>query len=318
MGGILGGRMVQVVTYDDGSTTAGVSAGVTKLVLDENVSVIAPAGDTNPSLLVGSESCEKLKVLHVSPGTYELAPYKYTINSSSGTAGTDDPAIKYITTVLKPKTTVIITENDQIALATRLPRFTAAFTAAGIKNLDTIVVPFDTTDFSPYITRVKYLNPNVLLLNLNSLPALFAKQLPGLGGLPNTQIVGISIAVTSLSTVTYPVAIGWYSPANWVPGMTNPAADAMLAGWTKANGNTNTIYAPTVVNYVGLWTAIGAIQLAGSTDREKINQAAHSGNLVVDTPYGTQLKVKPDGTNDLTRSVVKFLANGVFQVVQTP
>ena len=178
-------------------------------------------------------------------------------------------------------------------------------------------MPLGVTDMSPYITKIKYENPNLLLLNSNAGAALFAKQLPELGGLPNTTVMGMSYGVTTVNTVQYPAAVGWYSMATYVPGMTSPAISKMLALWTKVNGNAN-MFAPTCVNYVNLLVAIEAIKLAGSTDREAINNAGHSGKLVVDVPYGQPMAIKADGTNDSRPSVVKFLAGGQFQVVQNP
>ena len=139
-----------------------------------------------------------------------------------------------------------------------------------------------------------------------------------MGGLPNTTVIGMTIGVTTVNTTNYPAAVGWYSAASYVPGMKSPGIDKMEADWAKVNG-TAPKFAASAIDYTDLWTAIDAIVLAGSTDREAINNAAHSGKLVVpEAPLGSPLTFKADGTCDQVPSIVKFLAGGQFTIVQNP
>ena len=50
---------------------------------------------------------------------------------------------------------------------------------------------------------------------------------------------------------------------------------------------------------------------------EQVAQAARSGNLEFDVPHG-HLKINPDGTNNLQASIVKCLADGKLEILQTP
>ncbi len=315
MGGILGGRLIKIVKYDDRSTTAGVTAGVTKLVQDDNVSAFEFAGESNAADIVGSIAVDQFHVLYATTGLFDVTAYKYVIRAGFSNESSDGPVTRYIVNTLKPKTVAFLTPQSKIDQTERIPAMQAAFTAAGIKTVEVIVTPPDATDFSPYITRVKYLNPNVLVMNYSAQAVTIAKQLPGLGGWPNTTVISMTTGAVSVNTTTYPVAIGWYSVVGYITGMTNPGATAMLAAWTKANG-TLAVNASAPYHYVPIWLCINAAVLAGSTDREAINTAAHSGKLSVVSPFSDKVEtIRPDGTNDLLAPVVKFLPDGKFEIV---
>jgi ABC-type branched-subunit amino acid transport system substrate-binding protein len=56
--------------------------------------------------------------------------------------------------------------------------------------------------------------------------------------------------------------------------------DAFRKTWGRAPTNDLTFY------YNCYWTGIKAIELAGTTDRDKVAQAMHSGNLELDSAWG--------------------------------
>jgi len=318
MGGILDGRPVEFVNEDDESTTVGVAAAVKKLALDNDVVCIAAAGESNASMVVASNAAEEEQILNITPGTFDLSDYQYSVNSAWAPYGMDDPYIDFVINVLKPDTVAFLVSQSEETQNVRVPYASDRFEDADIEVLEVIAVPLDISDFSPYITQVKGLAPGVLLLNIDTAPENIAKDLPGLGGWGDTIVMGMTAKTTQVNTSQYPAAVGWYSEAAYVPGMaeTYPAAKVMEEAWHKVNGDVPLV-GPTAWYYTNFWAAVHAIELAGTTDRRDVADAARSGDLEFDCPYG-HFKVNPDGTNALQGVLVKFLENGMFEVVQSP
>jgi len=318
MGGILDGRPVEFVNVDDESTTTGVVSAVTKLALDDDVVCIAVAGESNASMIAASNAAEDNQILHFTPGTFDLSDYEYTVNSAWAPDGMDNPYIDFVINVLKPDTVAYLLSQSEENENVRIPKAEAAFEDAGIEVLDVIAVPLDVQDFSPYITKVRGMEPDVLIFGIDNAPWTVAQQLPGLGGWGDTIVMGMSARITQISTKQYPAAVGWYSMASYVPGMAEiyPAAGEMEEAWHKVQGDTE-ITAPLAWLYTNFWAAIHAIELADTTDREDVVDAARSGELEFDCPYG-HFKVNPDGTNTLQASIVRLLENDMFEIVQSP
>jgi len=318
MGGILDGRPVEFVNIDDESTVAGVTAGVAKMALDEDVAVIAMSGTANAMMLVGSQACEKYRILNITPGTYDVSSFEYTISSTSPTSGVDDEIINFVIDVLDPDTVAWLVDQSEEDQTVRIPRMKDAFEDAGIDTLEVIAVPLGTMDFSPYVTRVKHLNPDVLILSNNASPEGLARQVGELGGWGDITVMGMTAGIATINTSLTPEAVGWYSYSYYVPVMAEkfPAAKEMEAAWSRVHPDTP-LMAASVFIYNHFWAAIKAIEMAGTTDREDVVQAATSGELKFDTPYG-HWKTSPDGTNTLTGPIVKLLEDGMFEIMVMP
>jgi branched-chain amino acid transport system substrate-binding protein len=157
------------------------------------------------------------------------------------------------------------------------------FRVAGVEVLYEEYYPVDTIDFTPYLTKIKSLNPDLLMIiSSNEGYIAIAKQMYGLGGLPNTKVMADPPAETSMSEEG---AQGWYYRALWYPGIDTP-------GGKKLEDDYYTLYSSKPISYIAyyyncVWSAIKAIELAGTTDRIKVAEAIHSGNLVWEAPPGT-------------------------------
>ena len=79
-----------------------------------------------------------------------------------------------------------------------------------------------TTDFTPYLSKIKYSNPDVLLTNLDfGGYAVMVQQVTGLGGWSNIKVLASTLATWQEGK---PGADGWYAYARWVPGLDNPSS----------------------------------------------------------------------------------------------
>lgn len=139
-----------------------------------------------------------------------------------------------------------------------------------------------TSDLMPFLTKIKYLNPDVLVTDLDSEKAItLAKQITELGGWGDIKVVGYS---QSISAAKQPGAEGWIIIATWAPGKDYPASQKFEQDWKAIIGSSpssNHVYF-----YLNLLTAIEAIKFAGTDDPIKIAQGFRSGNLEFDTPMG--------------------------------
>jgi len=61
--------------------------------------------------------------------------------------------------------------------------------------------------------------------------------------------------------------------------------------------------------YNCFWTAVRAIQLAGSDDPDKVAQALRSGNLEWDSAWG-RLRIAPDGIGEINGMVAQVQEGG--------
>jgi ABC-type branched-subunit amino acid transport system substrate-binding protein len=139
------------------------------------------------------------------------------------------------------------------------------------------------------------------------------KQIKELGGWGN--ITCVSMSPTSSGTAAkQPGAEGTYHWVFWVPGTPYPASQKFEQDFKKTNG------APPGPNqmffYLCVWTAINAIELAGTTDLQEIASAARSGKLQWDSPAGPFV-VLTDGENNIKGLMVQVGKGGTLVPVQS-
>src|SRR4030042_944220 len=166
--------------------------------------------------------------------------------------------------------------------------------AAGVKIVYEDYIPLGATDYSPYLTKIKYANPDVVFFDsgVNEFFITIAKQIAELGGFGNIKVFSFP---PGESAKAQPGAQGWYLQVLWLPEQQNPGSIKLVNDYKAVNGREPT--ATNLYYYLSLWTAISAIELAGTdTDRVAIAQAARSGKLEWDTPMG----VAHFGTNGVS------------------
>jgi hypothetical protein len=138
---------------------------------------------------------------------------------------------------------------------------------------------------SSYLTKIKYENPDVLVIDAgsNELLITISLQIMELGGWGDIKVITLA---PGESAKAKPGAQGWYVNAMWVPGLKYPGAVKFQTEYEALHGKTPS--ATQVYYYNTLWTAINAIIAAETdTDLVKIAQTARfSGKLEWDTPMG--------------------------------
>jgi len=132
-----------------------------------------------------------------------------------------------------------------------------------------------------------------------------------LGGWGDTQVVALP---TALGAARMAGAEGWFVITPWHLEMDNAESRRFIQDYETAVGmppDINHIYL-----YFSLWTAIHAIELAGTAeDGETIAKAARSGKLEFDTPMGP-VRFNADGRADINMTVVRIQEGGNLVVVE--
>jgi len=299
MGGILGGRQVKFVRGDDGSTLAGDVGQARKLALEEKVDMLTFGGFSGACFNAVAQAAEELKIPYISPATiYDVAAMKYTICLFTSAPYIDREA-NFVIEYVKPKTVAYLAydaldAHQQLDGEGGVVGCRERWKAAGIDIVYEQYFPPDTMDFSPYLAKIKYENPDLVGIMCNNLVQAITinKQVMELGGWGDMKVYHFASASGGQKAISLPAALGNYVALEWIPGSDEPGMKAFDDAFKKTLGRSPT---PDLAYYYNdFWTGIKAIELAGTSDREKVAQSMRSGNLEWDSAWGP-LRIGPDG-----------------------
>jgi len=299
MGGILGGRQVKFVRGDDRGGIAEAVGQARKLALEENVDILCFGGESGASFNAVAQEAESLKIPYISPATiYGQETMKYNIALYTS-APIIDRVANFPIEFVKPKTITWLAWDDQ-AMRMQLDGeggavgARARWKAAGIDIVYEQYFPVDTMDFSPYLTKIKYLKPDLVIIECNNLPQVITinKQIMELGGWGDIKVFHAASSGSAQKAVSMPAALGTYVSVEWMAGSDEPGMKAFEDAFKKVHGRTPT---PDLAYYYNnFWMGIKAMELAGTSDRDKVAQAMRSGNLEWDSAWG-HLRIPPNG-----------------------
>ena len=181
--------------------------------------------------------------------------------------------------------------------------------AKGIDIVYEQFFPQETMDFSPYLTKIKYLNPDLLVSCLNDTGQSITlhKQMVELGGWGSIKYFASTEPDFNKTVINMPSSVGIYLGVLWLPGSDDPGMKAFEDAFEQRYGrlpDSNVSF-----YYNCFWTAIKAIELAGTDDPDKIAQALRSGNLAWDSAWG-HLRITPDGEGEVNTMVVQVQKGG--------
>ncbi|MFA4836472.1 MAG: ABC transporter substrate-binding protein [Dehalococcoidia bacterium] len=304
MGGILGGRSIQLIKYDDKGDVVNTMAGYKKLILEDKVSAVLFGGGTGATLTAASDAAEENKVpvfsVGSTPGDISGRPYTIRCVYPNWTE-VGNMTADFVLNKLKPKTVALLCTNDDYGHNIG-SLFKKGLEAAGVKIVYEQYAPQGTIDFTPYLTRIKYEKPDVLIADLivqEAYAAVFT-QIMGLGGWGDIKLVTSCAASSPVALKKPAAAEGTYHWVYWAPGLPYPGAKEMEQAYMETVGK----LPASASHYYALWVAIKAIELAGSDDPAKIAQAARSGKLQWESPGGPYT-IKPDGTHSNSGQILQ-------------
>jgi len=312
IGGILGGREVKFIKGDDRGATAESAAQAKKLALDDKVSVLTLGGESAAQFTAVADVAEQLKVPYVAMSTiYGLASGKYKY---SACLYTHEPAIariaNFLIDVVKPKTVAFLAYDaeDSHSFLNGAEGVVGDRDRLKAKGIDIIYeeyFPQDTMDFSSYLTKIKYLKPDVLVSILNSTgqSVTINKQIMELGGWGSMKYYNATETGAAPAAINIPSAVGTYVSVLWLAGSDEPGMKAFEDAFKQKY---NRLPDPALTYFYNcFWTAIKAIELAGTDDPGKVAEALRSGNLAWDSAWGP-LRIPPDGRGVPTMMVAQI------------
>jgi branched-chain amino acid transport system substrate-binding protein len=316
MGGVLGGREIKFVKGDDRGVVAESAAQAKKLILDDKVSILTVGSVSVAHMTAVAEVAEELKVPFVALGTI------YGVESMKYSALLYDHEVliarapNFIADVVKPKTVALLgfDSEDTRGILNGVRGVEGCRERWKAEGLNINIVyeqyfPLDVTDFSPYLTKIKYENPDILIGCLNDMGQAITlqKQMLELGGWGNIKYFAASEAENTQKVIKMPSAIGIYLAVLWLPGSDEPGMKAFEDAFMQS---TNRLPDPNMSFYYNcFWVAIKAIQLGGTDNPEKVAQALRSGNLEWDSAWGPML-IAQDGVGKISGMVAQVQEGG--------
>jgi len=312
MGGILGGRDVRFVKYDNRGSVAEAVAGARKLVYDDKVAALVFGGVSGTEIEAVANAAEELKILFVAFGYGPWLPSKkFSVSPGIGREEIVQQWVSLTSQVLKARTVAFLAA-DLADNRTRVEMTKQRLEAAGIRTVYEQYVSVETTDYMPYLTKLKFVKPEVLILEHTSpeFNITIAKQIMELGGWGDIKVLALSGAE---SAVKLSGAEGWYILLPWIPSLEYPGAVKFRNDFQAMYGRLPT--ATDVYFYNCMWTAVYAIELAGTdTDLVSIAQAARSGKLEWETPMG-RARFTSGGTAGLQFSIAHVEGGKLVHVI---
>jgi len=302
MGGILGGRELDVVKYDNHASVPEAQAGAEKLLTVDNVAALIWGGVSGAECQAVADFAEKNHVLYTPfSSIIGLANMKYVLGAMPPIETTCQAYIDLAINIAKAKTIGLL--GAEIADARdRLKITKDAVEAAGIKVVYEDYITPGTVDFSPYLTKLRYANPDVAILesSMEEFYMTIAKQLPDIGGLGDMKVGCLASAEAAKNL---PAADGWYLSTLWYPQLDTPGSVKFVNDYKALFGRMPS--ATDVYFYNSAWCAIATIMAAGTTDREKIGQVSRSGQVEWEAPQG-HVRWGADGLSDMPGFMVQM------------
>ena len=312
-GGILGGRKVEFPKYDGASTLAGIQTAAKAAVLKDHVSVMIEGGSASVNGEALSEFAEENKTLYIDLFVLplDISKLNYTIRPGYRLDEMNAMA-EYATKVLGAKKAAILARDFQEDHLYG-EQWKKTIEAAGGKSVYEDYYTLGIQDFTPYLTKIKYANPDVLLTDL-LFPdyVTFASQMQGLGGWGNIKVF---CSMAGVSAVGKPGAEGWYIYARWLQGTDNPGSKKFEQDYKALFGQQPDSVMELM--YEPFWWAIKAIELAGTDEPEAVARAARSGKLAWESPQGF-LTIGTDGEPTPKFRLLAQVQGGTLVPVEVP
>ncbi|MDD5093924.1 MAG: ABC transporter substrate-binding protein [Dehalococcoidia bacterium] len=313
VGGVI--RPIEWVTCDTKTQVAECKVCFNKLALQEKVSAIIYGGATGAEFIADVDFAQEAKVPFFSMGASpkDLSTYPYTIRAIYPAAiDASKMTAEFVVSNFKPKTVALLGLDDQ-NVRERQSAVKAILTAAGIKVVYEQYAAAGSLDYSPFLTRIRMENPDVLVADLSggdSYTAIF-KQMPELGGWGNIKVICPTASSSSANSLKQTGAEGSYHWLMWMAGSGTPESVKFEQVFAAENGRAPA--ASDFMMYGPPEVALRTIELAGSDKPEDIQKAMRSGKVVWNSPAGL-LTIYADGSPSLAGQIVQFTGGKLVPV----
>jgi len=305
MWGILGGRPVEFIRGDTGGQVAGAVSAAIKLITNDNVSALAVGGASPAEMTAISELAEEERVFFSCANSIVgIEDLEYTVEANMSSQASANELTDFLLELATPRPDTVGFLNwndpDQRALVDHVKQ-NLEDADAGIETVYDEYLDPSIMDLSPYLTQIKHADPDYIFVSIDTSQFMaMAKQIMELGGWGDIKVITVG---TASSSIGMPGAEGWFVITSWHPAKDDPASVKFRENFETVNGRTPTDMH--VYFYNAIWTAVQAIEQAGTDDPVDVARFARSGNLEFDSPMG-RAHFDTDGHSGLGNMVLQI------------
>jgi ABC-type branched-subunit amino acid transport system substrate-binding protein len=316
---------VQMIIYDDDLSVDGGRAAAERLVYQDKVKYII-CQFNSPPIIGALTVTQPNKVIQISDGMTEktMEPqygYYYRAPSMFWNNAQRAYFVEHYRKQGLPMTTVLINPDDVTGRG-GAEKYTNTYKNLGVKVLDTLYYKRDTTDYTPFATKIKSLNPGFVdtgTTNAGAPTLLLAKALYEVGfkggKIFNNMMETWKEIIEKVGPEAIEGAVGGfkdprqYRKEKWVLDL----CDA----YEKKYG----VWETDAVNWVAGWFVLTtAIKKADSLEVEDLTKALH-GLEVSALDARHRFAARPDKNNPrtcdaITETMPGVVKNGKFQIVK--
>ena len=304
IGGVLGGRQVDIIKVDGRTDPVHASECFRQLAADGAAAI---GGGVSPDeILALTDVAEECKTLYFTMGQYPEnlcdLPFSVRVNPRSTV---NDLLVRFAVDELKTERVAVLAHINKAA-PIGADYFVRALQQEGVEIVLREDIPIGTRDFTSCLKKIKDAKPDLLITDMVDIYwyDMFA-QIERIGGWGEIR------CLCSQHPLKLPLSDGIYHAANWIPGSAHPGTRKMeqlfKEHFNKLPARAN------LLTYQSLRTALAAIELAGTDEASAVARAARSGELVWDGPQGP-FRIGKDGENNLA-SIVAVARDGRVEPV---
>jgi branched-chain amino acid transport system substrate-binding protein len=314
--GFLGSAKLVPYYEDDGMDLAK-SPTIVELLINGKKVVALTVGCATGNVLASGKIANQAQIPYVvgnasGPGVGDIGPYVF--RTSTEAKFLIDPAVKTIVPALKVKTAAIVFGTNEPSLVEIADAYEKSLKAAGVNVLAREgIASFQEADFSSVITKIKPLNPDILLPLLADAQGANLMVQARRAGM-TTQFVGHSGHSTAVMfQVGRESVVGEIFATPWSIQADHAANVGFVKAYRAKYSADPDLFAAN--GYTPTWVLARAIKTAGSADPKKIQQALAAMKTITEgVPLGKGI-ITFDGQNGKVEGVVvQIQRDGSFGV----
>jgi branched-chain amino acid transport system substrate-binding protein len=275
IGWTIAGRKIEIIKEDDQFNPQVGLQKVKKLVESDKVDLVVGVQASNVALAV-LNYMKQQKAFYVVSGAGTDAitwdRYPYLFRTSISTYQLSTPMANYVYDNLGKE--IVTTASDYAGGRDVIAQFKGPYLAKGGKVLKEIWPPLGTTDFSPYLTDIKSINPPVTYDFMPGADAIrFIQQYSEFGLKEKMPLTGFTIIDSQTVSTLGKAALGVISALTYVDTVDNPESKTFAASYQAKYRSSPDLFAD--YGYVAARALGEALKMVDgdTSDKDKLAEA---------------------------------------------
>lgn len=273
-GGVLGGRIIELVIEDGQGLPTQSVAAAEKLINRDKVVALVGCLRSSASLAV-QPIAEKNKITMMT--VVSAAPklteggYKYFFRATTQEYMNVDVAVRFLTTKMGIKKVCFLAANDEWGRA-GLEAWTEMMKRNGGQIVSADLFITGETNYQPYLTKIKSMQPDAMAVQGETLDgSMIFKQAKEMG-LNISKIGTGAMANKKFIDLAGGAAEGIYASSNWAYTYDTPENKAFIEAYSKRFPDRGIPDKYSAQGYDGMHVLAAAITKAGKADKESIRK----------------------------------------------